>query len=285
MIIVRRKDKQAQMMVADLSPPVSVDNIQLKLKHKININGRNIRGCSFLPDGRIVLSSFITDTVTFINKEGVEYVQIGKDKTGANAYDTVYIKDNNSVAVSSGFGGNKCITIIDIVSNKVLTTISMDTDIVGMAIRGGTIYYCAWEEGLKKLSLSDNSVSDIINRDMTSVYYVATSEDKLYYTNYEKHTVTCCDLHGTTQWEFKGERVLQYPRDISVDNDGNVYVVGYKSNNVVVISPDGQHHIQLSSSKDGLVNPCVLEYDKSTNGLLVVSEEHNAFLFDVTRKV
>ena len=82
---------------------------------------------------------------------------------------------------------------------------------------------------------------------MTSVYYVATSKDKLYYTNYKIHTVTCCDLHGTTQWEFKGERVLQYPRDISVDNDGNVYVVGYKSNNVVVISPDGQRHIQLSS--------------------------------------
>jgi hypothetical protein len=29
MIIVRRKDKQARMMVADISPPVSVDNIQL----------------------------------------------------------------------------------------------------------------------------------------------------------------------------------------------------------------------------------------------------------------
>ena len=282
--IVRRKDKQAQMMVADLSPPVSVDNIQLKLKHKININGRNIRGCSFLPDGRIVLSSFITDTVTFINKEGVEYVQIGKDKTGANAYDTVYIKDNNSVAVSSGFGGNKCITIIDIVSNKVLTTISMDTNIVGMAIRGRTIYYCAWKEGLKKLSLNDNSVSDIINRDMKLVYYVATSEDKLYYTNFEKHTVTCCDLHGTTQWEFKSEHFLQRPCGISLDNDGNVYVVGYVSNNVVVISPDGQRHMQLLSSKDGLVNPFVLEYDKSTNRLLVVNEEHTAFLFDVTRK-
>jgi hypothetical protein len=34
MIIVRSKDKQAQMMVADISPPVSVDNIQLKLKQK-----------------------------------------------------------------------------------------------------------------------------------------------------------------------------------------------------------------------------------------------------------
>jgi DNA-binding beta-propeller fold protein YncE len=95
--------------------------------------------------------------------------------------------------------------------------------------------------------------------------------------------VTCCDLHGTTQWEFKDTRVLQFPLGISVDNDGNVYVVGYTSNNVVVISPDGQCHRQLLSSKDGLTNPRVLEYGKSTNRLLVVNNNTTAFLFDVTR--
>ena len=137
-------------MVADLSPPISVDNIQLNLKQKINIKGRSIRGCCFLPDSRIVLSCYSTDTISFINKEGVELFQIDRDKIGSDTYDTVYIKDSNSFAVSSGFGRNRCINIIDIVSNEVLTTISMDTDIVGMAIRGGTIYYCAWEEGLKK---------------------------------------------------------------------------------------------------------------------------------------
>ena len=84
--------------------------------------------------------------------------------------------------------------------------------------------------------------------------------------------------------EFNDERVLRAPRGISVDNDGNVYVVGYKSNNVVVISPDGQSHRQLLSSKDGLVNPCVLDFDKSTNRLLVVNDEGTAFLFDVTRR-
>ena len=61
-----------------------------------------------------------------------------------------------------------------------------------------------------------------------------------------------------------------------------MYVVGYVSNNVVVISPDGQRHMQLLVSKDGLVNPCVLEYDKSTNMLLVVNDSSTAFLFDVT---
>jgi sugar lactone lactonase YvrE len=68
---------------------------------------------------------------------------------------------------------------------------------------------------------------------------------------------------------------------LSVDNDGNVYVVG--SNNVVVISPDGQRHRQLLSSKDGLKKPRVLEYDISTNRLLVVNNNTTAFLFDVTR--
>ena len=164
-----------------------------------------------------------------------------------------------------------------------MTTISMDTNIWGMAIRGRTIYYCAMSKGLKMLNLNDKSVSDIINRDMSCVEYVATFGDKLYYTNRKTHTVTCCDLQGTTQWEFKDERVLKFPLGISVDNDGNVYVAGRDSINVVVISPDGQRHRQLLSSKDGLVLPKVLDYERSTNRLLVVNKRSVAFLFDVSR--
>jgi DNA-binding beta-propeller fold protein YncE len=281
MVFVRRKDKQAQMMVAELSPPMSVENIQLNLKQKINIKGFNIRGCSLLPDGRMVFSCYSTSIVRFINKEGIESFQISKDKTGS--FDTVYIKDTNSVAVSSGYGDNACIDIIDIESKKVMTTISMDTFIIGMAVRGRTIYYCAKHKGLKMLNLSDRSVSDIISSIMSNVCYVATSGDKLYYTNTNTNTVTCCDLHGTTQWEFKDNRVLQDLRGISVDNDGNVYVVDCYTNNVVAISPDGQRHRQLLASKDGVSHPCVLDYDKSTNRLLVVNQSESAFLFDVTR--
>ena len=281
---VRKKYKQAQMMVDDLQP-MSVEHIQLTLKQRVITKVERGTGCSLLPDGRMVFSCLDTDTVSFINKDGAELFQIGKKKTGSTNFDTVYIKDNNSLAVSSGWGGNthKCITMIDIESKKVMTTISMDTVVYGMAVRGNTLYYSAWNKGLKMLNLSDKSVSDIINRNMTGVAYVATSGDKLYYTNYHTHIVTCCDLHGTTQWEFNYKRVLQYPCAISVDNDGNVYVVGGESNNVVVISPDGQRHRQILSAKDGLINPHVLDYDKSTNRLLVVNRSRMAYLFDVTR--
>jgi DNA-binding beta-propeller fold protein YncE len=280
----RKKDKQAQMMVAGLSPHMSFEKIQLKLKQKIKIKGSFMRGCSLLPDGRMVLSCYITNTVTFINKQGVELFQKGKDKTGSSTFDTVYIKDNNSVAVSSGGGRKRCITIIDIESQKVMTTISIDENTSGMAIRGKTIYYCTENKGVKMLNLTDKSVSDSISSITSNVRYIATSGNKLYYTRYYTHIVTCCDLHGTTQWEFKDERVLKYPWGISVDNDGNVYVVGSNSNNVVVISPDGQCHKQLLSSKDGLSFPCVLDYDKYTNRLLVVNKSESAFLFDVTRR-
>ena len=88
----------------------------------------------------MVFSCYSTNTVRIFTKDGVELFQICKEKTGSDTYDTVYIKDNNSVAVSSGGGSNRCITIIDIVSQEVMTTISMDTNIYGMAVRGRTIY-------------------------------------------------------------------------------------------------------------------------------------------------
>ena len=281
--LVRKKNKQAQMMRSELLSPMSVQNIKLNLKQKINIKASFIRGCSLLPDGRMVFSYYSSDSIICISKDRVELIKIGKDKTGASSYDTVYIKDTNSVAVSSWYEGNGCIAIIDIESKKVTTTISINTNIYGMAVRGRTIYYCTGNKGLKMLNLSDKSTSDVINSDMSTVDYIATSTDKLYYTNYDRHTVTCCDLHGTTQWDFKDNRVLQYPRGITVDNDGNVYVIGYRSNNVVVISPDGQRHRQILSSRDGLSYPRVLDYDQSINRLLVANTERTAFLFDVTR--
>ena len=94
--------------------------------------------------------------------------------------------------------------------------------------------------------------------------------------------MTCCDLHSTTPWKFNDECVLLCPCGIAVDNNGNVDVVGRNYNNVVVIFPDGQRHRKLLSSKDGLFYPRVLDYDRSTNRLLVVNKSRTAFLFDVT---
>jgi hypothetical protein len=71
----------------------------------------------------MALSCCKANTVSFINKEGVELFQIGKDKTGSITYNTVFIKDNNSVAASSGDGDNRCILIIDMGGDRLVTII------------------------------------------------------------------------------------------------------------------------------------------------------------------
>ena len=128
----------------------------------------------------MVLSCYnpMPSNVHFINKEGVELFQICKDKARSCTYDTVFIKDNNSVAVSSGDGDKRCIAMIGIESNEIITPIFMDTKIYGMAVRGRTIYYCTRNKGLKMLNLSDKSLSDI-NSEMSGFNYVATFGDKL----------------------------------------------------------------------------------------------------------
>jgi hypothetical protein len=59
------------------------------------------------------MTGYNASIVRFMSKEGVELFHFDEDKTGCRTYDTVYIKDNNSIAVSSGNGKNRCITIID----------------------------------------------------------------------------------------------------------------------------------------------------------------------------
>jgi hypothetical protein len=72
MVFVRRKDKQAQLMVAELSPPMSVENIQLNLMQTINTKESDIKGCSLLPDGRMVFSYYSSDSIICISKDRVE---------------------------------------------------------------------------------------------------------------------------------------------------------------------------------------------------------------------
>jgi hypothetical protein len=54
--LVRKKFKQAHIMVADRQH-MSVENIHLNLKQKVNTKGEDMSGCSLLPDGRMVFSS------------------------------------------------------------------------------------------------------------------------------------------------------------------------------------------------------------------------------------
>ncbi|CAG2247772.1 TRIM2_3 [Mytilus edulis] len=96
------------------------------------------------------------------------------------------------------------------------------------------------------------SITTIPNTGSPLYLCVSTHADKIFFTNPDKHTVSCCLYSGKLVWEFKDKSVLKNPRGITIDNKGNVFVVGKDSCNVVVISPDGNQCIQILYKEDGI---------------------------------
>lgn len=112
---------------------------------------------------------------------------------------------------------------------------------------------------------------------------ITISGYKVYYSCFHYHRVHVvrCDLQGKTQWTFENENVLKRPFGISADNKDNVYVVGSETNNVVIISPDGQKYKELLTTRDGLDYPCSVNFERTTNQLLVSHDNNNVCLYKV----
>ncbi|XP_063448399.1 uncharacterized protein LOC134727932 [Mytilus trossulus] len=265
---------QAQIIV----PPQTnkFDKVSLKFKQTIQTKLTSVRGCTFLPDGKMVLACRSpSNQMKVFNPDGS--VDFDLKEIGF-VCDVEYVGDN-SVAVTYGRKSLK-INIIDVQTRKLMKALYVGSSNNGVTFKGGKLIYCAGDQGLNMISLSNESITSITTTKMSSDACVASQGNKLFYTNEDNHNVKCCDIQGKTLWTFKEKRTLSYPMGISVDNGGNVYVAGFSSHNVVVISTDGQRCRQLLSAKDGLHCPSAVVYDRTNNKLLISNYNGSAFVYD-----
>ncbi|CAG2232508.1 unnamed protein product [Mytilus edulis] len=132
------------------------------------------------------------------------------------------------------------------------------------------------------ISMKD-SITDIVRDDKIPEYCcVATFGENIYQTNIQTYSVTCYDLQGTVKWKFQNEHVLKSLRGISIDNNGNVYVVGESSKTLVLLSANGQQYKTIVTASDGSCSPMSLDYNKITNQLLVSNFSDKAMTFTLT---
>ena len=105
------------------------------------------------------------------------------------------------------------------------------------------------------------------------------SEDTITCTDWTVNTIYCYTLTGQQIWAFKDEQVLREPLGIALDIHRNVYVAGYETNNIVVLSPDGKNCREILTQSDGLDEPWSLRVNIDRSEFLVCNESGQAFLF------
>ncbi|CAC5416445.1 unnamed protein product [Mytilus coruscus] len=272
------KTKKNKQVHVPHSLSKSVNNIKLKLKLIVHSTGNKTLGCCILPDGRMAFPDYYNRTVRVFDNDGKTSFDV---KTYSYACDIAYISENDKLAVTSGKAPPlQYISLLGIKheQNIIREKILVSNSYYGIAVKGTKMFCSAVNKGIQSIKKSGKSQIIVLENESYGGY-VAIFGDKIYHTNHQTHYVTCYDLKGETQWTFKNVCVLEEPRGISVDNDGNVFVVGNKSKNVVVLSADGKQHKEILKASDDLLFPYTLDCNRSTNELLVANDAGKAMLF------
>ncbi|CAC5387287.1 unnamed protein product [Mytilus coruscus] len=139
--------------------------------------------------------------------------------------------------------------------DKTILTIKIDSKVTERAFRtrgdcqricyyNGKLLCNVSSKGIQEIKLSNATITDlVIDEDLSSWSYIAVHKEKINLPNnlYVRYNT----MEGEMLWKFSSGTMHRPPRGITVDNSGNVFVVLYKANCILLLSSDGQRSRDL----------------------------------------
>ncbi|CAC5402571.1 unnamed protein product [Mytilus coruscus] len=115
-----------------------------------------------------------------------------------------------------------------------------------------------------------NSSTGVRNENVTTnghTYFIYAQDRKNYICADGESTVSRM-VNNTKVFTYTSDKRLN-PRGIDKDSDGNVYICGYFSENIHVLSNDGKLVRIIQAKSIGIENPWVIRFKKNSNQFFV----------------
>ena len=279
-VLEAEKSKQPQIMSVVKPPSLhSINDIKLTSYSKIilpKVLTNSSKGCDIWPNGKIIYTNDNYPYLFIMNTDGT----LDKEIRCSPYYSRdVTLIDDSTVAVSTS--GD--IRIINIDTKRTENIIKITSRCYGIAYHKGTLLWCEESRGLKKMELSDDRFTTLVEDvELPGESFVATFGDKIFQTDKINNSVTCYTINGEKLWKFNDTSVLREPTGVAVDNNCNIYVTSYYYNKVIVLSPDGKQWRQLLDQNDGMRCPYAISIDKTTNNILIINYYGSAYLYHIS---
>ncbi|XP_048745710.2 uncharacterized protein LOC125658479 [Ostrea edulis] len=119
----------------------------------------------------------------------------------------------------------------------------------------------------RKIEISDSPVT------FRAPQYVLYHEDRVHISDNYSHALITTDLEGHTMFAFKSPE-FENPAGMAVDYQGNLYVCGKTSHNVLQISQDGEVR-EILTQDECSFRPCSVSLLSDGCALLVASADSN----------
>ncbi|CAG2226584.1 unnamed protein product [Mytilus edulis] len=240
----------------------------------------NITGCIILPNGNLCMA-FNTSANILIKYSGAGQ-HIRNIPVYSEPYDIAVI-DLSRIVVT--YGDAEILEIMNNRTFKVEKKIRLQHSCMGVSHENGRLYVVSGCATIQVLDLSGTQLKLLKLPTYTSVNeshitHITTSKDKIYYTDFKNNKVHCYSLNGEELWQLECD-CLRYPNCVTVDNYNNAYVVGYISNNLIIIQHDGKENKTLLTKSDGLNHSNAIFYDKHMRTLLICNENGLVMMYKV----
>jgi sugar lactone lactonase YvrE len=203
------------------------------------------------------------------NKDG-KFVK--ESKLGGNAWDISYHKQSGRIVVALQDSG---VQFVDNFIAQTKISIQSITDCRGVTWVEDHVYVCGSDsnDDGRIIILDSNgqhisSISSISS--IGRVYYIHHRDNNIYYTDY-KQNVYCIKKDESNVLTFSSPD-LRKPDGMDTDRQGNAYVVGRGSNNIIRLSPDGQNSDIIIKKEHGISDPLTHCFSKDFKKLFVSNQ-------------
>ena len=249
---------QAQEVSVQSKPPKS-----FTLGYRMDRTFDEVNGMVVDKDDNLIL----TDE-SFLRMYSKDGKSVKECKLGGKAWDISYHKKSGRIVVALK---DKGIQFVDnFVAHTKISVQNIDrclgvTWVDDNVYVGGLDINC--EGRINILDSNGKHISSISS--IGIVWSIHHRDNNIYYTDY--HTVYCIKKDGSNVFTFSSPYLIA-PDGIDTDRQGNVYVVGIDTNNILRLSPDGQSRDIIMEEEDGIINPLKVCFSRDFKKLFVSNE-------------
>lgn len=148
--------------------------------------------------------------------------------------------------------------------------------------RRGEIWVRSDKNKLITLNVSSGSQVRIIDLTIDPWDICVHQSGDVYFTTFGGSAVYAVTTEGEERQVYFSSELVG-TNGLAVDDQGYVYVVGWATNNVHRISPDGKDHDIVLTSDDGIKNPSALAYNSASHELMVINNDsQSVLLFNIS---
>ncbi|XP_069104351.1 transcription intermediary factor 1-beta-like [Argopecten irradians] len=212
-----------------------------------------IRGIVYLPDNNIVVSDSKNKRLKLFTDEGQYLDQLTVPGDPCD----MCLVDNTTVAVAVCGKGVHVVKVED-KKLSLSSVINIDKDLRGITHTDGRFVVSEYEGGV--YSLTQDGVTDILHKYDRTCWNLAhdtETEDILVSTesNTNRQVAVSRLSPDKRRTDVMKVGVVRGSAGIDVDREGNIYVCGTRSHNIVQMSGDGTRVRDLLTSTDGVQYP------------------------------